>query len=84
MPEPCAIPQLMSKREYKAVEILFREMAQGRQLKDVSQNLKARGFFEAQQVQVCWKYLALALDKIIVWPFYIVMLAAPIFHAICY
>lgn len=40
MPEPGAIPQLMLKREYKAVEILFREMAQGRQLKDVSQNLK--------------------------------------------
>jgi len=76
--------QLMSKREYKAVEILFREMAQGRQLKDVSQNLKARGFFEARKVNQCWKYLALFLDKGIIYPLYVVMFASPVFHAICY
>ena len=76
--------QLMSKRDYKATEILFREISQGKQLKDVSQRLKERGYFEPQSVAGCWQLLTVVTEYLITFGVYLLMAAAPFFHAICY
>ena len=76
--------QLMSKRDYKATEILFREISQGKQLKDVSQHLKERGYFEPQHLYPCWSYLVKLFDGLVIFPLYALMVCAPLFHAYCY
>ena len=75
---------LVSNRDYKATEILFREISQGKALKDVSQKLKERGFFEPQYVFRCWRVLTLVSDYFVQYALFVVMATAPFYHAICY
>ena len=68
----------------QATEILFREISQGKALKDVSQKLKERGFFGPQYVFRCWRVLTWVLDAAITYPLHLLMLAAPFYHAYCF
>lgn len=76
--------QLMATRDYKATEILFREAALGKDLKDFSQKLRNRGYFEPHTFHKSWRYLVIALDGLVTSPLYLFMMAAPFYHAICY
>ena len=77
-------PTQVSKRDYKAVAILFREAAQGKELKDVSQRLKQRHFFDPVYLHPAWWWALHVLTYGLYYPVLLLLLCSPVAFYVCY